>query len=495
MKRVLRLAGNLCFLALLLLIVLTATDYLKQQVLGVQTSDVSLKLWIGGVFLCAAGLVCLGARRKWPPEICFLLAFVPMALVFWACVPLFQVPDEGLHAVRAFALSDGQVYKRIVQLPSGFRYDTPVPLTAEGWRALIQDTRLDWAQTQPWDIATTVFYSPLNYLPQALGIRVARLFTDRLYLLGAAGRLFCLAAVCAILFQCVRRLPVGKNLLIAASLTPMFLQEAVSLSADGLVFAVLAADVTLFVCLLKRKAPMTRRERALLILLCALTLSVKPLYFVFILPFAFLPADRFGGSRRRTLLIAYGCSVVLALVWLGPMLLGQDMTTAKRLGVDVSLHRQLLGILADPLEYLRCLIRTLVEKGEFYINSSMSSFLYLTVGLPDVFTFAQYALLGYTCSRDGALGEYPRARRVLLACSLLSALVIFTGEYLQWTQVGFPVVEGVQGRYFVPLLFPVLLSMTHREAAPQAPFSWRAAATQIAMLTLCALSILNYVTC
>ena len=267
---------------------------------------------------------------------------------------------------------------------------------------------------------------------------------------GAAGRLFCLAAVCAVLFQCVRKLPVGKNLLIAISLTPMFLQEAVSLSADGLVFAVLAADVTLFVCLLKRKAPMTRRERALLILLCVLTLSVKPLYFVFILPFAFLPADRFGGSRRRTLLIAYGCSVALALVWLGPMLLGQDMTTAKRADVDVSLHRQLLGILADPLEYLRCLIRTLVEKGEFYINSSMSSFLYLTVGLPGVFTFAQYALLGYTCSRDGALGEYPRARRVLLACSLLSALVIFTGEYLQWTQVGFPVVEGVQGRILRP---------------------------------------------
>lgn len=219
----------------------------------------------------------------------------------------------------------------------------------------------------------------------------------------------------------------GKNLLIAVSLTPMFLQEAVSLSADGLVFAVLAADVTLFICLLKREAPMTRRERVLLVLLCALTLSVKPLYFVFILPFAFLPADRFGGSRRRTLLIAYGCSVALALVWLGPMLLGQDMTTAKRRDVDVSLHRQLLGILADPLEYLRCLTRTLVEKGEFYINSSMSSFLYLTVGLPGVFTFAQYALLGYTCAREGVLGEYPRARRVLLACSLLSALVIFTG--------------------------------------------------------------------
>lgn len=495
MKRAVRLAGNLCLLALLLLIVLTATDYLQQQIFGVQTSDTSLKAWISGVFLCSAGLVCLGARRKWPPEVCFLLAFVPMALVFWVCVPLFQVPDEGLHTVRAFALSDGQVYRRIVQLPTGFRCDTPVPLTADGWRALIQDTRLDWSQPQPWDIATTVFYSPLNYLPQALGIRVARLFTDRLYLLGAAGRLFCLATVCAVLFQCVRKLPVGKNLLIAISLTPMFLQEAVSLSADGLVFAVLAADVTLFVCLLKRKAPMTRRERALLILLCVLTLSVKPLYFVFILPFAFLPADRFGGSRRRTLLIAYDCSVALALVWLGPMLLGQDMTTAKRLGVDVSLHRQLLGILSDPLEYLRCLIRTLVEKGESYVNSSMSSFLYLTVGLPGIFTFAQYALLGYTCSRDGALGEYPRARRVLLACSLLSALVIFTGEYLQWTQVGFHVVEGVQGRYFVPLLFHTLLAMTHREAAPDAPFSWRVTAAQIALLTISVLSILNYVTC
>lgn len=495
MKRTIHRAANLCFLALLLLTVLTAAEYLQQHIFSLQASTVYFKLLIGGVLLCSTGLVCLGSWRSWPHEICFLLAFLPMALVFLVCVPLYQVPDEGLHAVRAFALSDGQVFQRIVQLPSGFRLDTPVPMTSDIWKSLIRDVHLDWSQTQPFDIATTVFYSPLNYLPQSLGIRLGRLFTDRLYLLAAFGRLFSLLTVCTVLYQCIQKLPVGKNLLLAISLMPMFVQEAASLAADGLIFAILAADVTLFVCLLKQSTPMNRRQKALLILLCVLTLSVKPLYFVFILSFAFLPKERFAEGKRRTLILAYASSIALALLWLGPMLLGQDMTTAKRADVDASLHRQLLFILSDPLEYLRCLIRTLVEKGEFYIHSTAASFLLLSTGLPCIFVFLQYALLGLYCSHDGGLAEYPMARHALLLCSLFSALVIFTGEYLQWTQVGFHVIEGVQGRYFIPLLFPTLLAVSSRKTAPSASFSWRMASMQIALLILSSLSILSYVTC
>ncbi len=67
------------------------------------------------------------------------------------------------------------------------------------------------------------------------------------------------------------------------------------------------------------------------------------------------------------------------------------------------------------------------------------------------------------CAFDGEPLLRPVARLGLCVLLCLSVILIFLLEYLTWTPVGFPVVEGVQGRYFLPLaMFATALAPTRR---------------------------------
>src|SRR5699024_12842862 len=43
--------------------------------------------------------------------------------------------------------------------------------------------------------------------------------------------------------------------------------------------------------------------------------------------------------------------------------------------------------------------------------------------------------------------------------SILTFLLVFVTLYGQWTPVGYRLIEGIQGRYFLPLIFPFLLAV------------------------------------
>jgi uncharacterized membrane protein len=53
----------------------------------------------------------------------------------------------------------------------------------------------------------------------------------------------------------------------------------------------------------------------------------------------------------------------------------------------------------------------------------------------------------------------PKERGLLLAIVLLIITLITTALYIQWTPLQKNRVEGLQGRYFLPLLFPFLISI------------------------------------
>ncbi|WP_330577204.1 DUF2142 domain-containing protein [Blautia sp. LMAG:89] len=51
------------------------------------------------------------------------------------------------------------------------------------------DQRIDREKTQFYGFGNTALYAPTSYLPQAVGIRIADLFTDRPMVLAYAGRI------------------------------------------------------------------------------------------------------------------------------------------------------------------------------------------------------------------------------------------------------------------------------------------------------------------
>ncbi|MDD3242507.1 MAG: DUF2142 domain-containing protein [Eubacteriales bacterium] len=424
-------------------------------------------------------LFALARRRGWKPEHVFLLVYIPLSILFQVALPFSMVPDEATHYTRAYSIAMGQL------LPHKQDTSTTLTLPANllgGMQngemklrdvAALAGLQVDESTTVEGGASGTFYYPPASYALQAAGIAAARLFTRNAAVLAYAGRLLPWAGVCILLYFSIKYIPVGKNVIIAISLMGIFLQESISLAVDGLAVAAVIA-MTAFV-LYQRGKPgkMTRRDYLIMASVLFMVLNFKPLYLPFLALICAIPASRYGSRKRKAWVtggVLAGC-VVLALAWAGLMLSYRGMAQSyggALEGVDTS--RQLAVILRDPLRYVMTLLRTVYRLGEFYINSLFGSALgWMNINCSYFVVGCNIVAMGWVACRESAWHSDERLTGgLLIGLSLASVLIIFTGEYLQWTKVGNDVVSGVQGRYFVPLLLPLILAAKHKKGSEAA---------------------------
>ena len=81
---------------------------------------------------------------------------------------------------------------------------------------------------------------------------------------------------------------------------------------------------------------------------------------------------------------------------------------------------------------------------------------------------------------------------VFVVTFLTIVLLIFTSLYIQWTAVGAPVIDGVQGRYFLPilLLVPIALCRGKNKKTHVTLISERAVLCYSAIVNMAALAII-----
>ena len=69
--------------------------------------------------------------------------------------------------------------------------------------------------------------------------------------------------------------------------------------------------------------------------------------------------------------------------------------------------------------------------------------------------------VGFTDTENNCLKKY---HRVLLFVALLGIiLLIWTALYLSFTPVGFNTINGVQPRYFIPFIFPLMICIQSKD--------------------------------
>ncbi len=165
--------------------------------------------------------------------------------------PPFQVPDENWHFYRAYELSEFKILSEVRNGVSGADLPDSLPQLVKQSvytrdEILYPATPAPLAQTMSHAsillnssvrhfvaFPGSAYYSPLPYLPQALGIAVGRLFglgpLGLLYL----GRLFnCLTALGLVGFA-VYTIPFAEEMILLVGLLPMSLYLYASLSPDA----------------------------------------------------------------------------------------------------------------------------------------------------------------------------------------------------------------------------------------------------------------------
>lgn len=421
-------------------------------------------------------------RRGGFPDLFALLPWIYLvvglagALGFALLTPPLQVPDEGNHLFRAASVARGQVLPRPVQGKGGAELDAglvaldvlfPPVDEAKGVRIdatrLAKGAQLRWAgHDAPAQFPNTAVYGPLPYLPQAAALAFARLTNLPLLQSLTAARAANAIAAVLVGFLALRACGRGRLALFYVLAMPMTLFLDGSASQDALLIAGFALLTAL---LSRRETAPDPWDAAALALVVVVMAWGRPPYLVFLL----LLVGQAGPAGRRTVLAL--AALIAAAAW--QLRVGAQYVDLRD---GVSAARQLHLLLAEPARIAAVAAETLSEKGQAYAEQMVGVFGWADWGLwwdyyPIAWAGFALALVG-EAFRDDAHAVVPRrprpwragARLALAAALLLAAGGIFAGLYLTWTPVGHAIVDGVQGRYFLPML-PLLVFLLPRGRA------------------------------
>lgn len=390
-------------------------------------------------------------------------------------LPPFQSADELTHMMRAVQVADGvMVGKRImVRDPDGTNKvnaggDTDpallhayFPFHGIPFHAEVKVARAMWEPPMRWSdervpgvFPNTAIYPPIFYLPGAAGVAIGRgldlTVVQTLYLARA------LTGIVAVAVATIAIALAGAAAvwLFALMTLPMALSLVATPSQDAMLLSCAALGAALLLHL-ARSVPARAASMAwLTAALCLVTTARPPYAGLLLLPLVL------GGVPLRwrlmgTAAIAVGVAAWSALVAVTALTIIGEFRSADP-AAQVGL------LLLDPLRVFDIAHVTIASHASQYLESFIGRLGWLDTPLPEWYRNAALAVLvaallcvvlGQERAAIGATG------RLLVLLSVLSACgAVFAIQYLTWTPVGSRVVEGVQGRYFLPLAMLAIIA-------------------------------------
>jgi uncharacterized membrane protein len=416
--------------------------------------------------------------------------FIMLALVFGAIfitiTPPFWGADEGQHFIRAYQVSQGHISQQRVTIDGTSSEGGAVPKSLLNLDRLRQkdigdavpgetrqvDSRKDYSTAanktfqegklfaNPYGKIT---YQPFTYAAPTLGIVIANLFSNTalplLYSARAATLLFYIVLVTTAL--CILRKYSLKWLVFAIGLLPMSIFQASTVNADSLLLGFSLILFSLAYVYFYTSESFGKVRLGLTLLAGVLLTAIKPPYVILpVALLALLPIKRKVSPKQKQLvrtIIPMSCIIVAVLC-----LVSSSSAVANPLpGVSVS--SQIHWIILHPLRFSYIFLNSILvlDWVPQVIGLFGSSFVFVP-GLVFQVLLIGLAFLTLVETRETAHDSRDinkKSAAVLLVAAAATTSAIIVTLYLDWTPVGWNLVQGVQGRYFLPVVAFLLLGV------------------------------------
>lgn len=491
-------------LSLLVLLVLGGIHLLDTRAGAAASGDT----WLTGQYVLLAVLALLGTGvlgwlffEKKRLEHIYAAAGLFLGVLYLFVLPPLSAPDEVSHYISAYQLSNhmmgktanhdnGHVMLRaedwfLEDVYSDYEYETDgdamvvknrgekdstvlgQTLTEETYRLIHEMGLGTHADRGEAELAVSTFppvvTTPLAYVPQALGVTLARLLNLNSLGLAYLGRMFNLFFFVGVTYLAMRRLPFGKEVLFGVALLPMTLHLSASFSYDAIIMAGMFYFTAYCLDLAYCKERVRVRDVAVLAVLMAAVGPCKMVYAVLMGLCLLIPVRKFGGWRKWAV-----SAVCVAGAWALAMVLVNSQTIVSYASETESYVAwageagySLTMLLHNPGLLVKMFYNTIVWQAEYYHQTMIGAYLgsvdlVLDVPYLAVMIFS-VCLLGLAFRKPGDnLVLTGRSRIWIWVLCLACAGATMLSMLIAWTPVSSRVISGVQGRYFLPFL-PVLL--------------------------------------
>ena len=309
----------------------------------------------------------------------------------------------------------------------------------------------------------TAVYSFICYLPQSIGIFIGRLFNFPVVIQAYLGRIMNFACFVLLMFFAIKYIPYKKNLVTLFAFMPMMIQEGMSLAPDALTNGVAFFLISYVLCLKNSKGKLTNKNKMVLSLSCILMSFLKIVYLPICLILFLLPYEKFKSKKDKfiNILSLAAFVVVLNAIWL---FISSGYLNEIKPGVNPS--GQLWYIIKNPIIFVGTIFNTLNLNFDLYIyNIIGNSLCYFDVNLSSLFIIPYLMFIVYLVLFDGS-NKVDKNDKVLSILIMLSTcILICVSLYIQWNPLGEHYIDGIQGRYLIPLLIPLILALNNKKVS------------------------------
>ena len=409
------------------------------------------------------------AVSGWRLEYVFLVIALVWGVVQVFLVPPLQVPDEGDHWFRAWALTDGQFTadrQGKITLPAGFTrmadlymrlVEAGLPVSLEGQAGFSSYADLFNSAGPPGTISVASrvrTYGPVGYLPQALGVGLGRLVGAPPLTCFYMARLANLFAALALLFLAIRLAPFGKQLFVLVALLPMTMFELASVSCDALTIAGAIFYIALILAE-SRRTTLRRVDVGFVLAASAVLLNVKPGYWALVLLVLLVRPTQLGGRARYAAFVAAN-----ALLVAGAFVIVFLLTaTEVRVQAAGAPQAQIMFILRQPMSFLGILWSNVQNGLGTWTSESIGVLGWLRIPLsPVAYVIVLVGGLGFSIGMKEEVSEGYWRRVLLATIGLVVFLTLAVALYAFLEPTGSGRVF-FQGRYLAPVWLLVLLSI------------------------------------
>ncbi len=420
-------------------------------------------------------------RRLGLGALAFLVVATVFGAIFSVLTPAFWGHDEITQFGRAYQVAHGGFTPHKIADNRGVAYGGDVPASIDGlMNYAFDDYRNNPGEPDPmvanpaaYDLlgaapvtsvtkqvwfTNTAAYSPVPYVPAAVGIRLAQALDLKVGATVELTRLAGLLAYLLIVGFALRALRAYRVqwLAFTVAVLPIALFQAGTVTADTVTNALAILVSCLLVKGLFLGAELSRLETvAALTAAIALPLS-KPTYVLLAMLVVLIPARqyRFGQWLRWLPWIFAAVGAGLFAAWMkiaAPTGDGMGLMRPEAQWHSVRPGDQLHGILGSPVHFLDIFTDSIWYRDQRWFTQFFGELGFSYIDVPALTILA--CLLAFAVS-TGIAERFSasRPRTAIVALTLLASVaMIYVTLYMSFTPVDYYLIDGVQGRYFVPL--------------------------------------------
>lgn len=331
-------------------------------------------------------------------------------------------------------------------------------------------------------------HAPVNTIPSvyflpAAGITVARIMGLNSIYLVLFGRmanliLFILFGTLGIYF-----LPKFKEFIFVVSLLPTTIELAASYSYDAVMISSMIFFVSYVFFLAHEKKEFDIKDLVIVSLIAGLVLPCKMVYFPMLLLLFSIPMYKFkfrgkvdGKIKKENIAFFLASAVVVLLSWVFAMYLVNRSTVV---GYSTSNTSSLewageesytIGyLLHNKLKAVKLFYNTLLLQLEYYHKTMFGAYLGHAddvVGIPYIGFLVLNIGMIFSVFGEAKEKQLLVKERVLTGISIFFVIfLVLLSMLIAWTPISSEFIEGVSGRYFIPVLLPLLMICRNNKIA------------------------------